>query len=91
LAAELESKLDEGTKLVQSSGGVFEVEDNDTLIFSKKALGRFPADYEVLDIIHRVESGTPLAEAQAKAGEDVPKPVSFFDWLNSFLHRNQVR
>jgi len=91
LAAELESKLNESTQLIQSSGGVFEVEDNGTLIFSKKALGRFPADYEVLDIIRGVESGIPLSEAQEKAGADVPKPVSFFQWLESFLHRNQAR
>jgi selenoprotein W-related protein len=91
LAAELESKLDESTDLIKSSGGVFEVEDNGTLIFSKKALGRFPADYEVLDIIRGVESGKSLAEAQSAAAEDVPKPISFFNWLESFLTRNQAR
>jgi selenoprotein W-related protein len=91
LAAELEEKLDESSELIKSSGGVFEVEDNGTLIFSKKAIGRFPADYEVLDIIRGVESGMPLPEAQQKAAEDVPKPVSFFDWLGSFMERNRVR
>jgi selenoprotein W-related protein len=91
LAAELEEKLGESSELIKSSGGVFEVEDQGTLIFSKKALGRFPADYEVLDILRRVESGMSLAEAQSKAAEDVPKPISFFDWLGGFLERNRSR
>jgi selenoprotein W-related protein len=77
--------------LIKSSGGVFEVEDRGTLIFSKKSLGRFPADYEVLDIIRGVESGMSLTDAQTKAAEDVPKPISFFDWLGGFLQRNQAR
>jgi len=91
LAAELEEKLDESSDLIKSSGGVFEVEDRGTLIFSKKELGRFPADYEVLDVIRGVESGMSLPEAQAKAAEDVPKPISFFDWLGTFMQRNQPR
>lgn len=91
MAAELEEKLDESSELIKSSGGVFEVEDNGVLIYSKKATGRFPADLEVLDIIRGVESGLPLAEAQAKAAEDVPKPISFFDWLSTFVGRNRVR
>jgi selenoprotein W-related protein len=35
------------SKLVPSSGGVFEVTVDGTLIFSKKALGRFPEDSEI--------------------------------------------
>ena len=91
MAAELDEKLNESSELIVSSGGVFEVQDRDVLIFSKKQLGRFPADLEVLDIIRGVETGLPLADAQAKAAEDVPKPISFFDWLGSFLQRNQSR
>ena len=33
--------------LVKSGGGVFEITINDKLVFSKKALGRFPSDAEV--------------------------------------------
>jgi selenoprotein W-related protein len=39
------------SKLVASSGGVFEVTVDGTLIFSKKALGRFPEDDEILSKI----------------------------------------
>jgi selT/selW/selH-like putative selenoprotein len=34
---------------VKSSGGVFEVFRDGVLVFSKKALGRFPDDEEILD------------------------------------------
>jgi selenoprotein W-related protein len=34
-------------ELVESSGGVFEVSRDGTLLFSKKQLGRFPTDEEV--------------------------------------------
>lgn len=34
-------------ELVESSGGVFEVSVDDRLVFSKKALGRFPEDGEL--------------------------------------------
>ena len=37
--------------LIPSSGGVYEVTKNDTLIFSKKELERFPELDEIIDII----------------------------------------
>jgi len=37
-----------------SSGGVFEVTLNESLIFSKKQLGRFPKDREVVTFIEDV-------------------------------------
>ena len=37
--------------LVKSSGGVFEIIIDDELAFSKKALGRFPTDEEVDNLI----------------------------------------
>jgi selenoprotein W-related protein len=43
--------------LRESSGGVFEVTADGALIFSKKAMGRFPDDAEVLG---------PLAEKTAQ-------------------------
>jgi len=33
--------------LIESSGGVFEVQRDDELIFSKKATGRFPENEEI--------------------------------------------
>jgi predicted Rdx family selenoprotein len=87
LAADLESQLSESSQLVQSSGGVFEVEHDGMLIFSKKDLGRFPAEGEVLSIVKALQSGMPLAQAKAQAAENVPQPPSFFTWLKSFMAR----
>ena len=38
--------------LKKGSGGVFEITVDGRLAFSKKALGRFPTDEEVLSIDH---------------------------------------
>lgn len=38
-------------ELIKSGGGVFEVADNGTEIFSKKATGRFPSDEEIIDAL----------------------------------------
>jgi len=51
LAAELKDSLGATSKLVASHGGVFEVTVDGRLIFSKKSLGRFPEDGEVLGLI----------------------------------------
>ena len=51
LAAELESKLGIESELVASGGGVFEVTLDGRPVFSKKALGRFPDDGEVVGLI----------------------------------------
>jgi len=40
-------------ELQPSSGGVFEVTADERLIFSKKALGRFPHPGEVAELIGR--------------------------------------
>ena len=42
-------------KLIKGSGGVFEVKLNNSLIFSKKDLGRFPNSNEVEDILNDYE------------------------------------
>ena len=43
--------------LVPSSGGAYEVTVDDTLVFSKKALGRHAAPGEVLTLIQRHRGG----------------------------------
>jgi selenoprotein W-related protein len=48
---QLEKAPQANVKLVRSSGGVFEIIVDDDLVFSKKALGRFPTDEEVDQII----------------------------------------
>ncbi len=40
-------------ELVKSSGGVFEVTADDKLVFSKKALGRFPESGELRSLLER--------------------------------------
>jgi len=42
LADYLKKEYNTEPKLIESSGGVFEVKANGQLIFSKKQLGRFP-------------------------------------------------
>ena len=41
--------------MIEGSGGVFEVTLNNSLIFSKKKLGRFPHDNEIEDILDNYE------------------------------------
>jgi len=51
LADELKDEFNVETKLVASSGGVFEITVDGKLIFSKKSLNRFPENGEVLGLI----------------------------------------
>jgi len=37
--------------LIPSGGGVYEVTVDESLVFSKKALGRFPQDGEIVRLI----------------------------------------
>jgi selenoprotein W-related protein len=87
LAAELEEQLSEDSNLIQSSGGVFEIQDGSFLIFSKKELGRFPEDGEILEIVRYMSEGMDLQESKAKAGANAPKPISFLEWFKGFLNR----
>ncbi|MCH7887366.1 MAG: Rdx family protein [Candidatus Marinimicrobia bacterium] len=48
LAAEIETKFDVKSELIASDKGVFEVVVNGENIFSKKQLGRFPENSEIL-------------------------------------------
>jgi selenoprotein W-related protein len=41
------------SELIASSGGVFEIEYGGNLVFSKKNLGRFPGEGEVLGLIKK--------------------------------------
>jgi selenoprotein W-related protein len=53
LADELERELGIQSELIESSGGVFEIEYEGKLLFSKKNLGRFPDDGEIKSLIQR--------------------------------------
>jgi selenoprotein W-related protein len=49
LAAELKKNLGANTTLTPGSGGVFDVIVDGKTVFSKKSVGRFPDDGEVLE------------------------------------------
>ena len=52
LEAQIKSKFDDvNIKLISSGGGVFEVTLDGNLIFSKKALERFPNPNEIEELI----------------------------------------
>lgn len=86
----MEARLTEEAELVKSSGGVFEVEDRGTLIYSKKSKGRFPGDNEIFCIVESIEKGLSLSEAQEKAAADIASPISFLDWLAGFFKKEKT-
>ena len=51
----IEKRFGIKAELIKGTGGVFEVTFNNSLIFSKKELGRFPDDNEISDIIDEYE------------------------------------
>jgi selT/selW/selH-like putative selenoprotein len=48
LAAEIEQKFNTSVQLIEGRDGVFEVSVDGKIIFSKKAIGRFPDPGEVV-------------------------------------------
>ena len=52
----------ESVELIPSSGGVFDVKVNGSLIFSKKAAGRHASTGEILNLVKGL-AGDPAAEA----------------------------
>lgn len=91
MAAELESKFHEESDLIKSSGGVFEIDYQGTLIFSKKALGRFPVEGEISNIVQALAAGIELQEAQQQAALHAPESISFVDWLKGKLFGDQTQ
>ena len=51
----IQSKFGVNAELIKGTGGVFEVSLNNSLIFSKKELGRFPNENEIEDLIEGYE------------------------------------
>ena len=51
----IQSKFGVNAELIKGTGGVFEVTLNNSLIFSKKELGRFPNENEIEDLIEGYE------------------------------------
>ena len=55
LRESIEKQFGVKAELIKGSGGVFEVSLNNSLIFSKKELGRFPNENEVENILDDYE------------------------------------
>ena len=55
LRESIQSKFGVNAELIKGTGGVFEVTLNNSLIFSKKELGRFPNEKEVENILDDYE------------------------------------
>jgi len=55
VAAELKQAFGVQAKLVEGSGGVFDVTVDGQLVYSKHDTGRFPDDGEVVEIIQKVK------------------------------------
>jgi len=53
LAAELRSGLGVEPRLIEGSGGIFDVRVNGKLVYSKDETGRFPRPGEVLERIKK--------------------------------------
>ena len=58
LRESIEKQYGVTAELIQGTGGVFEVSFNNSLLFSKKQLGRFPIENEIEDLIEYYESVT---------------------------------
>ena len=54
LRESIQNKFNADVEIIEGSGGVFEVDMNGNNICSKKELGRFPNDKEVIDLIEEV-------------------------------------
>ncbi|MBU6453706.1 MAG: SelT/SelW/SelH family protein [Cyanobacteria bacterium REEB67] len=84
MAAELETKLQAEVQISPSTGGVFEVEDRGVLIFSKKQLGRFPQEGEIMDLINKhggAETSTTPDDAKEMAAAKPDQSTPFLGWL----------
>lgn len=53
MAAELKKQLGVSATLTAGSGGVFDVTVDGTVVFSKKQVGRFPEEGEVVGLLSR--------------------------------------
>jgi len=53
LAQEIKETFGYEAQLVKSSGGVFEIEKNGKLIFSKKKTGKFPEPGEIIKLLSK--------------------------------------
>ncbi|MFA7338932.1 MAG: Rdx family protein [Candidatus Obscuribacterales bacterium] len=85
LSEQLEKDSSDTCLLVPADSGVFEVEDQGVLIFSKKTSDRFPEEGEVQSIIKQIKDGHPLEEAQTNAAHEAGHSGGVLDWIYSLF------
>jgi len=85
LSDQLEKDSSDQCTLVPSEGGVFDIEDNGVLLFSKNNSGRFPEEGEVMTIIKKVKDGKTLEDAQTHAANDAGHSGGVLDWIYSLF------
>jgi selT/selW/selH-like putative selenoprotein len=56
LAAEIKKQLGVDSQLVRGSGGIFDVHVDNKKIFSKKDVGRFPTEQEIVEQLRAIKS-----------------------------------
>jgi selT/selW/selH-like putative selenoprotein len=56
LAAEIKKQFGVDSQLVRGSGGIFDVHVDNKKIFSKKDVGRFPTEQEIVDQLRAMKS-----------------------------------
>ena len=54
MAAEIKDAFDTEPELIGGGGGIFDVEADGAMVFSKHKQGRFPENHEVLDQLHKM-------------------------------------
>lgn len=57
MAAELKQAFGAQVKLIEGSGGVFDVTVDGKLIYSKHQTGRFPDEGEVVELAEKLRAG----------------------------------
>lgn len=85
LSEQLEKDTSDSCQLVPAEGGVFEVEDQGVLLFSKKNSDRFPEEGEVQSIVKYIKAGQPLEEAQTNAAHEAGHSGGVLDWIYSLF------
>ncbi len=56
MAAEIKKELGIESQLVQGGGGIFDVTVDNKRIFSKKEVGRFPEEKEIVDQLGKLRT-----------------------------------
>ncbi len=56
MAAEIKKQVGVDSQLVRGSGGIFDVHVDNKKIFSKKDVGRFPTEKEIVDQLRAMKT-----------------------------------